>query len=380
MKLAILAQTYLFDKTASINGTLVQLHNLSKAFAQKGIEVHYICSTKDKKKPSKEIKNSIHFHWIQTQSGIQEWKRQMSLYKEILEKVQPDSIYVRGRNVLQYIAGNYAKSHKSNFVWGTNGEDSAELWKNCRRLLASKKNIIRRAGLLPLKLYEDYYINSGMKMADFVVNQTKNQKEFTRKTLRKKGIILPSFFLPTENSLQKKNQILWLATLSSNKQPEIFIELLQDLRFMNWKGILGGGTTNLNYENAIREKSKNLPIEITGNIEFENSFFYYQRARLYINTSRPDSDGLPNAYIQSWLSGTPILSLHHDPNNWLMEQNIGYCAQGSVKRLKTKLQELIENPEEIEKMGKRAKNFAEEHFSNNRTIVAYINLFKVTKD
>ena len=73
MKLAILAQTYLHDTTSQINGTLVQLDNLSKAFVKRGIEVHYVCCTNDKNKPVSEKLHGIHFHWIQRGNGYLDW-------------------------------------------------------------------------------------------------------------------------------------------------------------------------------------------------------------------------------------------------------------------------------------------------------------------
>ena len=126
----------------------------------------------------------------------------------------------------------------------------------------------------------------------------------------------------------------------------------------------------------IRELAKSSNIEMPGMIDFRNSFRYYQKARLYINTSKPDSDGLPNAYIQSWLSGTPVLSLHHDPNDWLQNEGIGYCAHGDFNKLKQKLQELLNDPSQIDYMGKRAQQFAENTFASEGTIQGYLELFR----
>ena len=375
LKLAILAQGYLFDETVNINGTLVQLHNLSKGFCKAGIEVHYICITKDTSKPCYEVIDGIHFHWIQLQKGFFEWKRTMALYKNILERVSPDAVYVRGRNVLQYVAGNYAKDQQINFVWGTNGEDSAELWKNLKRLKKSNKSLLKKIVLFPLKAWEDYFINQGMKMADIVINQTKYQQSETRRILNKSGVVLPNYFHETNANGIKKNQILWLATLSPNKQPEKFIELFNKPIHNNWEIILGGGSKIISYQTRIFHKATDYGITCVGSVAFKNSFDFYKDAKIYVNTSQPDSDGLPNAYIQSWLSGTVVLSLHHDPNNWFDKHNIGYCSNGDIQQLRRKIDFLIENPKELQTMSKNARLFANKTFANPEIIESYKNMF-----
>jgi glycosyltransferase involved in cell wall biosynthesis len=379
MKLAILAQSWLLDKTITINGTLVQLHNLSRAFALKGIEVHYIASTNDKNKPSEDEEFGIHFHWFQAEKGLNGWKQNLKNYERILNEVHPDAIYVRGRNTMQLVAGKYAKKHIINYVWGTNGEDSAEFFKNKQRLFSTKKSFVKKMMLLPFKLQEDWVINKGMRMSPIIINQSINQQKRTKENLNIEGVLLPSYFLPSENVNQKKNQILWLATLAPNKQPDLFVNLLSKVELKDWKGIIGGGTSDKNYEQKIKDSARNLAIDIVGKIAFSESFNYYESARLYVNTSRPDSDGLPNAYIQSWLSGTPVLSLHHDPNNWMRDKNIGFCAHGDMKLLEKKLQELIDNPSIIDDMSKKSLNFGLETFANNNTINTYIDLFQALK-
>ncbi|WP_104736314.1 glycosyltransferase family 4 protein [Hanstruepera ponticola] len=378
MKLAILANSYLFDKTSPVNGTFVQLHNLAVAFSEYGLDVHYICATKERSKPKYELSNGIHFYWIQKEQGLLEWKKLMLVYQEKLNALKPDAIYTRGRNVLQYVAGKYSNAHNIPYVWGTNGEDSAEFWKNIKRLKGKNKSLFYKVALLPFKFYEDIYINKGMLMPDYIVNQSVNQQETTKRYLKKDGIILPSYFLPIQNDTSKKNEILWLANLSPAKQPELFIKLIQKVDLKDWKAILAGGSVNKSYEKSIIDLASKFDISMPGKIEFENSFKYYQNAKIYINTSRPDADGLPNAYIQSWLSGAIVLSLHHDPNNWMQDYKIGFCAHGDLEALVTKIQELINNQNEIEVMSNNATQFAQEKFANQSIIKAYIDLFEHT--
>lgn len=377
MKLVILAQYYLLDKTSPINGTVVQLYNLAHGFTKRGLEVHYVCLTKDKLKPEYDFDNNIHFYFIQRRPGVLNWKKTMKDYDNLIHKINPDAIYVRGRNVMQYVAGTYAKEKEVSFVWGTNGEDSAEFWKNVKRLKSSSKSLLRKLALLPFKAYEDIYINKGMKLSKSIVNQSTNQQEATSEILNKKGQVLPSYFyLPPQEETLKQNTILWFANLSKAKQPDLFIDIIKKVNIKNWKVILAGGTKVNAYQNHIEVLTKNTNIKTLGKVAFKDSFQYYQQAKIYINTSKPGADGLPNAFIQSWLSGTIVLSLHHDPNTWMQTHNIGYCSHGDLNDLAFKLQKLIDNPQLLSQMSHNAKLFAKHQFSNDEIIESYIKLFK----
>ncbi len=377
MKLAILAQSYLHDATANINGTLVQQHNLAHGLKTQGVEVHYIATTKDHSKPSHTIEDGIQFHWIHAQQGLFEWKRQFSLYKNRLESLQPDALYVRGRNVLQYVAGNFAKRHNIPYVWGTNGEDSAELWKNIKRLKVSNKSFLKKVLLFPVKAIEDTYINKGMKMSDVIVNQSIHQQAETKRILKKEGLVLPSYFyVPEHQNVPKENTLLWLANLYQAKQPEIFIEAIKRLNLNDWKAILAGGTSDANYFKTIKNLASETSIELPGKIAFKDSFGYFQNAKIYVNTSRPNADGLPNAFIQSWLSGTVVCSLHHDPNYWMRDHQIGFCANGDIDIFVSNIQALLDDQDKLSEMSNKAKTFGKTMFASDKTIEHYIRLFK----
>jgi glycosyltransferase involved in cell wall biosynthesis len=277
---------------------------------------------------------------------------------------------------LQYVAGKYAQKNKINFVWGTNGEDSAEFWKNLKRLKRAKKSGLRKAILVPLKALEDSYINKGMKLSSVVINQSEHQKKETKRLLHKEGEILPSYFLVPEKKLQKEKIVLWLANLSPNKQADLYVKLINSCKMNDWKAVLGGGTSDRNYENEIRRLVDGSEISMEGKIKFEDSFGFYEQSSIYVNTSKPDADGLPNAYIQSWLHGTVVISLHHDPNGWMNTHNIGFSADGNFEALQHKLQELINHPELLKTMSANAIKFSKETFGSQSILEGYIKHFK----
>lgn len=82
-------------------------------------------------------------------------------------------------------------------------------------------------------------------------------------------------------------------------------------------------------------------------------------AKVFVNTSTVE--GYPNAFVQSMIGATPILSLNVDPNGILHEQHLGICADGYARALRDTLRSLLDDDEMRAAMGARAFQYAREH-------------------
>lgn len=375
MRLVVLAERFILDDTYNVNGTLVQLYNLSVAFAEQGIEVHYVCQRKETKAIEINSVHGIQIHRIAAYNKVYDWKRLIFSYERVLNDIAPNVVYTRGRTILTYVAGRFAKNNNISFVWGTNGEDGAEFWKNFKRYFRLRTPLNKKI-ILPLLIYQDLYINRGMKLARYIVNQTSYQQKRTLENHGIRGILIPNYFVPRKVDVSKSNQLLWLANLSRSKQPEVFISIISKLKESGWNSTLAGGTSDKGYFTELKELSKDSGIHFSGKVDFFESFEYFQKAKLYVNTSKMNADGLPNAFIQSWLSGTPVLSLNHDPNNWMRDFGIGFCSHGDKDILIQKINELINDTEQLEVMAQRSRLFAIKTFANDEIIKSYIKLFR----
>ncbi len=378
MKIAFLADSFLPDKSTGINGTQVQMYNLALAFKNAGLEVHYIALSNANKRTD-EIINGIRVHWIPDKNNIFSWLHYINNFTPILDQIQPDVLYQRGRSHLTYTAANWSKKNKKKFVWGSNGEDSGEFWKLIKSVNKSKRALWRKLLLYPYVAVQDIFIHKGIRGVDKVVNQTNHQKNRIWTNFKKKGIVLPSYFLsPTTKQQQKKKIVLWLANLTRKKQPELFIKFAEHNQdALDWQFILGGGTHDQQYwQNLSRQASKLKNFKMIGAVPFEDTQKYYAEASLFVNTSLKEADGLPNAFIQAWLNGTPVCSLNHDPNDWIQSNNLGYCADGSVEKLLNHGRALLEKSEQLNDIQKNCMQFANKTFARNETIEAYIDIFK----
>lgn len=377
MRIAILADSWLFDPATMVNGTQVQMYHLASAFRRRGHEVHYVALTKDRSAIG-PIPDGIRFHWIERSVTAVSWLKDLHDYGAALDRIRPDALYQRGRSHLTWIAARWARTHDRPFVWGSNGEDSCDYWKHLKRIRASSRTRLRKALLYPLAAARDLLVHRGIRDASGVVTQTRTQAEGLRRNYGKDGLVLPSLFEESGGSGgTKEKSVLWLASLSHAKQPELFLDLADRCRDLaGWRFLLGGGTRVEYYRRELESRAAMLPnARLLGAVPFAESHAFYERASLFVSTSRPDGDGLPNSFIQAWLHGTPVLSLHHDPNGWIEGQGLGLCASGSKERLLAGGRALLSDDELRAAMGERCVRFARETFSAEETIDAYLALF-----
>jgi glycosyltransferase involved in cell wall biosynthesis len=249
-----------------------------------------------------------------------------------------------------------------------------------RHLHIARKSLGRRMLLWPYMLTQDLLIHRGIRGAHAVINQTAYQRRRLKFNFGKDGVILPSFFPPPPSAANpcKEKEVLWLANLSPGKQPEAFIRLARLCRgFTDWKFILVGGTPNQTYWETICKQSANVPnLELVGPVAFEDTGSYFARASLFVNTSQPSADGLPNAFIQAWLHATPVLSLQHDPNGWIQSNGLGFWASGNLSNLEEAIRSCLQQPDRIRAAGEICRRFAQETFASEQIIDAYLEIFE----
>lgn len=375
MRLVLLADHFLRDPSTPVTGTHVQMYNLAVGLSKRGADVHYVCRTNSGDRGVKSV-DGVTVHYLPPARGPIAWITDLRHYTAILEQVWPDAVYQRGRSHLTYLAARWARANGRVFVWGSNGEDSCDFWKETNRLRRSARSLWRKTALFPSMWIQDLLIHGGVRGASFVVNQTDGQKERLWRNYRKVGIVLPSYYPAQEEAPSPKERVvLWLANWTAGKQPELFLKLAEQFRSdPKWSFVLAGGTDDRSYLERIRQLASGHPnVRLTGKVAFEATDDLFARAALFVSTSV--AEGISNTFLQSWLRATPVLSLHHDPNGWIAAHGLGSCARGDWNRFLEMAERVLSDDDLRQEMGQRAGRFAREILSADRTITAYLRLF-----
>jgi glycosyltransferase involved in cell wall biosynthesis len=380
MKIAFLSDAFLLDESATVTGTHVQIYNLARGFEIRNLDVHYVSLTKAWKR-KEDIIDGLKIHWIPRGKNAFSWLEDLKAFPEALNEIRPDVIYQRGRSHLTYVAARWAEKNGGIFVWASNGEDSCDSWKNIRMIQNSGRPFWKKWLLYPYAGIQDLLIHKGVAKATHVVNQTEHQKLQLWKNYEKTGVVLPSYFFPLpEKPLQKKEKIiLWLANLGPGKQPELFLQLAEHCADCpEWTFILAGSTDNRVYQEKVMSLAAPLKnVRMIGRVPFHETYNYFARAKLFANTSAYYSEGMPNTFIQAWLNKTPVLSLNHNPNDWITGYNLGIFANGDTRELLCRGRQLICDDIKLQELGENGFRFAVNTFVRESIIDSYLRLFEV---
>ncbi|MBU4501893.1 MAG: glycosyltransferase family 4 protein [Nanoarchaeota archaeon] len=165
-----------------------------------------------------------------------------------------------------------------------------------------------------------------------------------------KVIIHNSFPIRDVPKIKKENCILWVGRFVKWKNPGIVLDLAERLPDKNFVMISPGITEDFK---KMGEEYNNL--KIIDYVPFEDMWEYFERAKLFINTS--DAEGFPNTFIQAAMCKTPIVSLNVDPENLFEKHGHGFVCH-SLDRMEKKIDELYKNDDLYEKCQKNAIGYA----------------------
>jgi glycosyltransferase involved in cell wall biosynthesis len=165
-----------------------------------------------------------------------------------------------------------------------------------------------------------------------IVAQTWDQERAVKEILRYDVPcrVIPSMFpMPAETSpvVRDTPYLLWAANLKLVKRPELFIEVVRRAASAGISGVMMGAPQDRRCAATVRAALRELPVlEWLGGIPLEESWPWFAGALAGVNTSAVE--GFPNAFIQSWLVGTPVISMGVDPDGIVSSQHLGLVVEG----------------------------------------------------
>jgi glycosyltransferase involved in cell wall biosynthesis len=118
--------------------------------------------------------------------------------------------------------------------------------------------------------------------------------------------------------------VLWIGTIRRVKRPDRVLELagrLPEVKFhMVGGSVPGEGALFRQVTEAAAARPN---VVFHGHLPYWEANDLYARARLLVNTS--DIEGFPNAYLQAWVRGVPVVTLI-DPDAVIEREGLGIAA------------------------------------------------------
>ncbi|MCC6019512.1 MAG: glycosyltransferase family 4 protein [Candidatus Verstraetearchaeota archaeon] len=212
-----------------------------------------------------------------------------------------------------------------------------------------------------------------IRRANSVIAQSNFQKTILKERFKVESVVIKNG-LPLPKDNYKKHDppiVLWVGSISTVKQPHLFVKLAKFLPHVNFEMIGGKGDPQL-YE-EIEAVSKKIPnLKFYGFIPFYKIDEYFRKASIFVNTSR--IEGFPNTFIQAWAHRVPVVSLIVDPDGIIQNEKLGFRS-GTFKQLISDVTTLL-NDEKLRKtMGENARKYVEREHDIKKTVKMYIKVF-----
>lgn len=313
-----------------VGGAELQMALLAETLAENGYEVLII----DREaKSSFSYKEKIFIRalpdWDKGIRGIRLFTHRIPRLLKCLKEANAEIYYVRGCTYL-FLAPLYvARRLKAKFVMALSHD--SELWTFRERY---RIFYIKNANLwdwvstiLPNELA--YAIIP--KYSNVLMVQHKDQIQLAQ-SRGLKSIMFPNIVnsdvYTIEGNKERKNFVV-VGAISSRKSLHLLIPVIKKIgdkifEFVGTPGDLIG--------EKISEELKSLKnVLMHGRLNRKDTLKKIAGAKALVNTSR--MEGFPNAFLEAWALGTPVISLFVDPGDVIKTHNLGYFCNGDVNLL-----------------------------------------------
>ena len=233
-----------------------------------------------------------------------------------------------------------------------------------------RKKFCRRGGWRAQQFYK-----AGLWLTDTVVAQHGGQADDWRQWFGREATEIPNGYVaPPGSRASQDGVVFWAATVKSLKRPELFLELARkcpNLRFCMVGGDVPAGEVGGMFS-QIREAAKEIPnLEFIGYVPFAQVEAYFDRARVFVNTS--DFEGFPNTFLQSWARGIPTVSFF-DCQAKEAGKPIGFICK-TIDEMADTISKLATDDLLWEHEGQRALAYFEAKHSIPQVVERYVQMF-----
>ncbi len=279
-----------------VGGAEVQQSILSRALAEAGFPVSMVCNDFGQADGVRVHGVTVYkTHRIEAGIPVVRFLHpRLSTTWSALRRANADIYYTRSTSMLTGVVAAFCRRHGRRSVYAA----------------ASDVDFIPARQALRFRR-DRWMFEYGLRHADAVIVQNAFQQETCFENYGRRATVIPSAYAPPPGAAADENgAVLWAGTVRDYKQPELLLEIARRLpqhRFVMVGGAGGWRAQDVRYFEAVKRDARALPnVEFAGFVPYAGVEAYFNRARVFVNTSR--FEGFPNTFLQAWARGVPTVS------------------------------------------------------------------------
>ncbi len=337
-----------------IGGAEVQQVLLAKALARKNYRVSFISF--DFGQPDDCVIDGVSVYKIcKPGEGLPVLKFAhpfLSSLWRALNAANASILYQRSASRLTGLVSAYAKRNRSGFIYAG----------------AHDTDFIPGQELMP-SMRDKLLYRYGLRNADTVVVQSPHQAKLLESAYGASGTLIGSCCVqPSEPSVAKDIDVLWVGTFRSWKRPELFIELAKACPERQFAMIGGPASDEPSPYLEAQEAAKSIDnLQLNGFMPYAQTETYFDRAKVFVNTSV--WEGFPNTFLQAWSRKVPTLAFFDAST---LGENAGHRnAVGNVSEAVEVIQSLLADERTLARTGQQCYDYYERFHTLAAVIAQY---------
>jgi glycosyltransferase involved in cell wall biosynthesis len=261
------------------------------------------------------------------------WPRLTGLWRA-LGSAGADVYYQMGAGFQTGVIALFCHTKRIPFVFGTANDSDCD----------------PRSGR-PSRWVDRTFYRYGLRRADLIIAQQPRQAALLRENFGRNSRVISSIATPSPDSMANRdeNMVLWMGSISSKKQPHLYLDLARSLPQASFHMIGGPISSEPELYRKVEEEAKNMPnLVLHGFLPFREAERLLAKATVFVNTSR--FEGFPTTFLQAWAHGVPVVSLSDWPGV-MVELDLGRVCP-DPNRLAELVSTLLTRPDVREELAR----------------------------
>jgi len=217
----------------------------------------------------------------------------------------------------------------------------------------------------------------GTRRIDYTIFQSEYQKRMCWVNLGLRGQVIKNIVndnttaaLPNES---RDITALWVGSALERKRPHLFLDVAKRLPEVHFTMIIAPGLS-ADFNRSVKERARSIRnVTYLGFVEHSKIRKYYDRAKLLVNTS--EAEGFPNIFLEAWRSGVPVVSLEIDPDQVIVNNELGRVS-GDVETYMKDIRELLNKEGLRRRLGNNGIQYVKKNHGKETIVRQFMALFE----